>query len=187
MLDDETYTYIDYSATSAAKFDDNENGVLPFEVPYFVNEYVNGRIVTTEGLAFDESKLSTDKYEGENTSVIIPEFISVDNKDGTHSAYAIRKLSDETFRGKSEIKSVLLSSYIRDIPNSAFAGCTSLEDICFIEPDTQYYSFGKGSLPAYDPSNPTAWTINGEEPLKFMAEHDISTETLSGYSVFAEG
>ena len=127
MLDDETYTYIDYSATSAAKFDDNENGVLPFEVPYFVNEYVNGRIVTTEGLAFDESKLSTDKYEGENTSVIIPEFISVDNKDGTHSAYAIRKLSDETFSGKSEIKSVLLSSYIRDIPNSAFAGCTSLQ------------------------------------------------------------
>ena len=127
VLDDETYTYIDYSATSAAKFDDNENGVLPFEVPYFVNEYVNGRIVTTEGLAFDESKLSTDKYEGENTSVIIPEFISVDNKDGTHSAYAIRKLSDETFSGKSEIKSVLLSSYIRDIPNSAFAGCTSLQ------------------------------------------------------------
>jgi len=127
VLDDETYTYIDYSATSAAKFDDNENGVLPFEIPYFVNDYVNGRIIATEGLKYDETTLSTAEYDGNNTSVIIPEFFSVDNKDGTHSAYTVRHLSANTFSGNTELKSVFLSSYIRKIPNSAFAGCTSLQ------------------------------------------------------------
>ena len=127
VLDDETYSYIDYSATSAAKFDDNENGVLPFEIPYFVNDYVNGRIVSTEGLKFDESRQSTSEYRGTDTSVVIPEFISVDNQDNTHSAYTIRNLDASTFSGMSDIKSVLLSSFIREIPDSAFAGCTSLQ------------------------------------------------------------
>ena len=127
VLDDDTYTYIDYSATSAAKFDDNENGVLPFEIPYFVNDYVNGRIVSTDGLKYTEATLSTGEYEGSQTSVVVPEFISVDNKDDTYSAYTIRNLSPSTFSGNTEIKSVLLSSFIRDIPASAFAGCTSLQ------------------------------------------------------------
>lgn len=129
VLDDETYTYIDYSATSAAKFDDNENGVLPFEVPAYINDYVNGRIVATDGLKYNEATLSTGEYEGSNTSVIIPEFFSVDNQDNTHSAYTIRNLSSETFSGKTELKSVLLSNYIREIPDSAFAGCASLQFI----------------------------------------------------------
>ena len=137
VLDDDTYTYIDYSATSAAKFDDNENSVLPFEIPYFVNDYVNGRIVASEDLKYNARTLSVVEYEGDNTSVVIPEFFSVDNLDGTHSAYTVRNLGAETFSGNAEIKSVLLSNYIREIPNSAFAGCTSLQfvygsEICAI-------------------------------------------------------
>lgn len=137
VLDDETYTYIDYSATSAAKFDDNENGVLPFEIPYFVNDYVNGRIVATDGLKYNEMTLSTGEYEGNSTSVIIPEFFSVDNQDDTHSAYAVRYLSADTFSGNTELKSVMLSNYIREIPDYAFAGCTTLQfvygsEICSI-------------------------------------------------------
>ncbi|MBR0195011.1 MAG: InlB B-repeat-containing protein [Paludibacteraceae bacterium] len=127
VLDDETYTYIDYSATSAAKYDDNPNGVLPFEIPYAVNDYVNGRIVATEGLKYDESTLSTGEYEGSNTSVIIPEFFMVDNHDNSCSAYTVRHLSPATFSGDSEIKSVFLSNYIREIPSAAFAGCSSLQ------------------------------------------------------------
>lgn len=127
VLDDETYTYIDYSATSAAKYNDNENGVLPFEIPYAVNDYVNGRIVATDGLKYDESTLSTGEYKGSNTSVIIPEFFVVDNHDNSCSAYPVRHLSPATFSGDSEIKSVFLSNYIREIPNAAFAGCSSLQ------------------------------------------------------------
>lgn len=127
VLDDETYTYIDYSATSAAKFDDNENGVLPFEIPYFVNDYVNGRIVSSEGLQINNMTGKTGKYEGSNTSVIVPEYISVDNKDNTHSAVTVRGLSADTFKEKANIKSVLLSNYIREIPDYAFADCTSLQ------------------------------------------------------------
>lgn len=127
VLDDETYTYIDYSATSAAKYNDNENGVLPFEIPYAVNDYVNGRIVATEGLTYDESTLSTAEYDGSNTSVIIPEFFSVDNHDGTYSAYTVRHLSAGTFSGNTELKSALLSGFIREIPDDAFAGCSSLQ------------------------------------------------------------
>ena len=127
VLDDETYKYIDYSATSAAKFDDNENGVLPFEIPYFVNDYVNGRIVSSEGLEINNLTGKTGSYTGDNTSVVIPEFISVDNMDNTHSAVTVRGLSEDTFKGNTDIKSVLLSNYIREIPASAFAGCTSLQ------------------------------------------------------------
>lgn len=127
VLDDTTYPYIDYSATSAAKFDDNENGVLPFEIPIFVNDYVNGRIISTEGLRFNETALSTAEYVGTNTSVIVPEFFGVDNHDGTHSAYTVRNLSTSTFSGKTNIKSVLLSNFMREIPDYAFAGCTDLQ------------------------------------------------------------
>lgn len=136
VLDDHTYTYIDYSATSAAKFDDNENGVLPFEIPYSVNDYVNGRIVATEGLKYNASTLSTGEYNGSNTSVVIPEFFSVDNQDNTSSAYTVRNLSAKTFNGNTELKSVLLSNYIRAIPDSAFAGCSSLRFVYGSEIET---------------------------------------------------
>ena len=96
-------------------------------MPYSVNDYVNGRIVATAGLKYNASTLSTGEYNGSNTSVVIPEFFSVDNQDNTSSAYTVRNLSAKTFNGNTELKSVLLSNYIRKIPDSAFAGCSSLE------------------------------------------------------------
>lgn len=129
VLDDYTYQYIDYSATSAAMFDDNENAVLSFEVPYFVSDYVNGRIIETEGLVYDTETGTVVGYTGSNTTVVIPEYISVDNRDGTKSAVTIRHISATAFQGNTSIKNVLLSSYIREIPDSAFRGCTSLKGI----------------------------------------------------------
>lgn len=59
--------------------------------------------------------------------MIIPEFFSVDNHDGTYSAYTVRHLSAGTFSGNTELKSALLSGFIREIPDDAFAGCSSLQ------------------------------------------------------------
>ena len=126
VLDDHTYQYIDYSATSAPNFDDNENGVLPFEVPYFVSDFVNGRVLATDGLVYNAETGTVVGYNGSNTTVIIPEYISVDNKDGTSSAVTIRNIAASAFKGNTSIKNVMMSNYIREIPDNAFEGCTSL-------------------------------------------------------------
>ena len=42
VLDDEVKEYIDYSRDGS--FEDYETSIIPFEIPYFVNEYVNNKI-----------------------------------------------------------------------------------------------------------------------------------------------
>lgn len=129
VLDDHTYQYIDYSATSTPNFDDNENGVLPFEVPYFVSDFVNGRVLATDGLVYNAETGTVVGYNGSNTTVVIPEYISVDNKDGTRSSVTIRHIAASAFKGNTDVKNVMFSNYIREIPDSAFEGCTSLRGI----------------------------------------------------------
>ena len=129
VMDDHTYQYIDYSANSSPKFDDNENGVLSFEVPYFVSDFVNGRVISTEGLVFDTETGKVVQYSGDNTTVIVPEYISKDNKDGTQSAVTIRHLAASAFGGNTLVENVMLSNYIREIPDGAFKNCTSLMGI----------------------------------------------------------
>ena len=51
---------MDYSYSSHS-FNDLENGVLPFEVPYYVNEYVSNAIQESKGLIVDLEKLNDSK------------------------------------------------------------------------------------------------------------------------------
>ena len=46
VLDDEVKEYIDYSRDGS--FEDYETSIIPFEIPYFVNEYVNNKITKTD-------------------------------------------------------------------------------------------------------------------------------------------
>lgn len=128
VLDDKTYQFIDYSRTTP-NFDDNENGILPFNVPYFVNEYVDGRILYTDGLEIDTSTGMVTNYTGSSETVIIPEFYAVDNLDGTKSAITITGISENAFKGNTSIEYVYLSRYIDSIPDHAFEGCTALKQI----------------------------------------------------------
>lgn len=126
VMDDETYTFIDYSKDTAS-FDDNENGVLPFEVPYFVKEYVDARIMQTEGLSVNQEGFITG-YNGTDDIVYIPSYYRMDNRDGTYSSVKITGITSDAFAGKN-IKAISLSNYITEIPNNAFKNCSKLNVI----------------------------------------------------------
>ena len=127
VLDDETYAFADYSKITSS-FNDNENGVLPFEIPYFVDEYVDSKIAQTEGLVVSKSGVVTG-YVGDSPLVIIPTYYSYDNQDGTFDSVKITSIAPNAFSGNSTIATVVLGDYITEIPNGAFNGCTSLEGV----------------------------------------------------------
>ena len=127
VMDEETKEYLDYSATTS-QFDDQENGVLPFEVPYYVNEYVDDKIVATQGLKVNLDTGEVTGYEGEAVHVRVPEYW-VSNDGGTKTVVKITGLAPNAFANKSSITLVKLPDTITEIPENAFAGCTALERV----------------------------------------------------------
>ncbi len=130
VLDDERHEYLDYSKDNA-NFNDCENGVVSFEIPYEVNEYIVGVTGRTEGLEvnLDGTITGFDAPEGFDGVVSIPQYYSVNNGDNTYSAYQTKAISANAFRGNTEIKTVILPLYITEIPANAFEGCTNLESV----------------------------------------------------------
>lgn len=128
VLDKERHEYLDYSKNNA-NFNDCENAVLPFEVPYFVNEYISVVIGRSSGLTVDIDNGFITEFGGNAEYVVIPEYVSVKNNNNTYSAIRIRGFDSDTFKGNTKIKGVYLPKYIYNIPNNAFDGCTSLEVI----------------------------------------------------------
>lgn len=126
ILDKERHTYLDYSKDNA-NFNDCENAVLPFEIPYAVHQYVFSKIARSNGLVIDQETGIIEAYTGSAEYVTIPEYISVNNGDGTCSAVRVRGISANAFRGNTAVKGVLFPKYVSAIPAEAFAGCTSLE------------------------------------------------------------
>ena len=131
VLDDKTEEYLDYSYDGT--FADHENSVLPFEIPYFVEEYVNSKVAKTEGLTLDPDTGKIVDYvpagDEADKMVVIPSYISVDNNDGTFSAIKVTGIEPGLFKNNTDIVAVKLSDYITEIPDSLFEGCTSLEYI----------------------------------------------------------
>lgn len=128
VLDQERHEYLDYSKNNA-NFNDCENAIIPFEVPYYVNEFVDTVISRSKGLVVNADTGVIEEYTGDAELVIVPQYVSVDNGDGTFSAVRIRGISSEAFKGNGKIKGVSLPKYVYEIPDSAFEGCTSLEVI----------------------------------------------------------
>lgn len=127
ILDDKTYDFLDYSTD--LQFNDNETGVLPFDIPYDVYEYVTGCVAQTEGLHFrvdTKSKTATvSGYDGEYEDVIVPSYISSGG-----AAYKVTAIAPGAFADTSvPIRAVVLSEYIDEIPDSAFLNCTELEEV----------------------------------------------------------
>ena len=125
VMDDEQYEFLDYSPD--LNFNDCENGVLPFEIPYFVHEYSMRATVRTEGLTFRTN--STNKtatvvgYDGESSDVTIPNYISAGGV-----AYKVTDIAADVFAGK-DVRAVNLSKFIEELPAGAFKNCTKLEQI----------------------------------------------------------
>lgn len=130
IMDDNTYTFIDFSSTTP-NFDDSENGVLSFEVPYFVNQYVSLRIANTEGLQINTRTGMIDGYTGSDTIVLVPSYMSVDDIDGNGNSGFVKVsgISANAFSGKEDLVAVILSNFITEIPEGAFAGCSSLQEV----------------------------------------------------------
>ncbi|MBQ7122082.1 MAG: InlB B-repeat-containing protein [Clostridia bacterium] len=128
VLDKERHEYLDYSKNNA-NFNDCENAILSFTVPYYVNEYVSSALAHSGGLVVDTETGIIEEYNGNAENVIIPEYISVNNKDGTYSAIRVRGISSNAFKGNTKIKAVALPKYVYQIPCGAFEGCTSLETV----------------------------------------------------------
>lgn len=128
VLDKERHEYLDYSKNNA-NFNDCENAILPFEIPFYVHEYISSVIARSDKLTVDSETGTITEYNGDAEYVVIPEYVSINNGDGTFSAKRIRGFKSEVFKGNTNIKGVSLPKYIYEIPNSAFEGCTSLETV----------------------------------------------------------
>lgn len=134
VLDDETDTMWDYSHPGTTdKFQECENGVVAFEIPFEVSEYVAAMVGKTNGLEIsDEGEVSsfvpTDEFEG---TVVIPQYEKKTNADGSaHSAVKVTTLESDVFANvKEDIEVVVLPAYITEIPDNTFAGCTNLKAV----------------------------------------------------------
>lgn len=126
VMDDKTYEFLDYTPVGY-NFDDYENSVLPFEIPYDVYEYVAGEIVMTDGITYRTNSRTGEAtiagYTGDSGDVIIPTYISSGN-----TVYKVTGITASAFAGKA-IRSVILGKFIDEIPDGAFMGCTALEEI----------------------------------------------------------
>lgn len=129
VLDDTTEEYLDYSFDGT--FDDYETSIIPFEVPSFVNDYVNNRIAITNGLSVNRDKGMITRYtapeDGPATVISVPSYVSLDNGDGTFKSVKITDISPDLFRKNKDIVCVILGHNIKKIPDNAFEGCTSLK------------------------------------------------------------
>ena len=135
VLEDEVKEFYDYSKTTSA-FDDYEYGVIPFAVPYEVNEYIDKKIIASEGLAVDIDSGTIVSYVGTESNVIIPEYMSIDNGDGTISVVKITGISAKAFAGNQNLAILQLPDTITEIPDGAFEGCSSLKHL-FAKPLTK--------------------------------------------------
>lgn len=130
VMDDETYEFLDYSKFTP-NFDDNEIGVLPFEIPVFVNEYVNAKIARSQGLEINIGTGMVTGYTGEDPIVVVPSYVDVNNGDGTYTSVKITGFTSDAFRNNTSIEGIMFGEYVTSIPDSAFEGCTSLRDVYF--------------------------------------------------------
>lgn len=132
IMDDDTYSFLDYTPKGGdygVEVYDYENSVLPFEIPYFVHEYVTSKTVVTKGVEYTTNSstgtatvVSFDASTGE-TDVVIPSYISAGG-----NAYMVTGITANAFAG-TPIRSIVVSDYITDIPENAFKDCAALEQV----------------------------------------------------------
>lgn len=129
IMDDQVYDFLDYSPS--ASFDDHDDvGVLPFNVPIDIYNYVENLTTESESLEYE---YDYDKREAtviglaqgsDDTTVIIPSFTSYNGR-----AYKVTAIAPTAFTGNTTLQAIAFGDYIQEIPAHAFENCTSLKDI----------------------------------------------------------
>ncbi len=124
ILDKDVRRFEDYSYKTGS-YNDHENGLIPFNAPFDIAEYVAEKTAYTEGLVVNAAGAVTG-YTGDQKTVMIPEYWVEHNElDGTSTAIKITGLGDSAFANK-DIEVIKLSDFITEIPAKAFENCTSL-------------------------------------------------------------
>ena len=124
VMDDETHEFEDFSYTTAS-YNDQENGVISFEVPFEVAEYVADRTAYSEGLKVDQATGEITEYTGTENCVVIPEYMNVGNGD----VVKVTGIKAGAFKNNTTIIAVVLSDFITEIPDNCFAGCSNLSGL----------------------------------------------------------
>lgn len=127
IMDDKLQKYQDYSYKTSS-YDDNQSGIIDFTIPDAITDYVAARTFATEGLEFDINGYVT-AYHGTDSAVFIPDYKVVDNNDGTKKVVKVVGIKDNVFKGNTNITGVALSSFITEIPDGEFEGCSELWDV----------------------------------------------------------
>lgn len=131
ILDDDEKSYkeyLDYSYDNT--FNDYETSTLPFEIPIFVNDYVDSRIASSK-LQINDDGIVT-KYLGnaDDEVVLIPSYYTKQNvTTGETELLKIKGIVPGLFKNNTNIVGVSLGNFVNDIPDSAFEGCTSLKEV----------------------------------------------------------
>ncbi|MBQ9062465.1 MAG: leucine-rich repeat domain-containing protein, partial [Eubacterium sp.] len=124
VLEDDVYDFLDYSKDTPS-FDDYENGVLPFEVPYEVNNYIDNLVGASDGLKVDLDTGKIVRYTGEDRVVVVPQYLSVDTGDENRISVKITGIEAGAFAGK-DIIAVRLPESVTEIPAGSFENCSNL-------------------------------------------------------------
>ncbi len=129
ILDDEVKRFEDYSYDTAS-YDDNQNGVITFEIPTDIKDYVSERMCGSDGLQYSRDGKVTG-YTGTDDFVIIPEYKVI---NGT--VIKVTGVSKTAFKDKVNLSNstdkflgLELSEFITEIPDDAFNGCSELKYI----------------------------------------------------------
>ena len=125
IMEDEVRPFLDYSKESSS-FDDNENGVLPFEVPFYVYDYVQSIVGASDGLIVDPETGIIEGYTGSDQIVVVPQYLTIEDGVGEPTVVKIQGFTSTAFAGNTDIKAVQFSDFITEIPDNAFNGCSSL-------------------------------------------------------------
>ena len=128
VVDEQTYPFLDYSYDGT--FTEYENGVLTFEIPNDIFEYVNDRLTKSDGLQIDTDTGMVTGYTGDDPFIWVPSYVSIPTLSGnTNKAVKITGIEPDVFKGNTTIQGVFFGDFVTEIPDSAFEGCTSLQGV----------------------------------------------------------
>lgn len=128
VQDDAVHDFVDYSKTTNS-FDDEENGVLSFDVPVEVREFIDDAVGEAEGLEVDKATGLITGFGGTATNVLVPDYMVVEDVSHHKDVVQVKGIQSGAFKNKTAIKSIRFGKYVTEIPASAFEGCTSLETV----------------------------------------------------------
>ncbi len=128
--------FIDHSRKSSS-FDDCENGLLEFEIPFDLYKFTTRAMMRSDGLKINYATGEVERYEGSGKNVVIPEYAVDYNSDtGKYSVTKVTSINANAFRDKDDptkantnITGVILPDYITEIPAGTFEGCTNLQSV----------------------------------------------------------